>query len=61
MSNISQRIETFAQLGSFLAQFGDEGKGSHFLNEDFWERMNEAILRSKAENGWFTPENVRQA
>jgi len=61
MSDINQRIEVFAEIGSFLKQFAAETPASHHLNNTFYEPMLSAIARSKAENGWFTEENVRKA
>ncbi len=61
MSDINQRIEVFAEIGSFLKQFAAEAPASHHLNNTFYEPMGSAIARSKAENGWFTEENVRNA
>ena len=61
MSDINQRIEVFAEIGSFLKQFAAETPASHHLNNTFYEPMLAAIARSKAENGWFTEDNVRSA
>ncbi len=61
MPNISQRIEVFAQLGGFLEQFQTTEPGNHHLNNVFLAKMEDAIALSKAANGWFTAENVRQA
>jgi hypothetical protein len=61
MSDINQRIEVFAEIGSFLKQFAADAQTNHHLNNTFWEPMQAAIVRSKAENGWFTEDNVRNA
>lgn len=61
MSDINQRIEVFAEIGSFLKQFSSKAPASHHLNNTFFEPMLSAIGRSKAENGWVTEDNVRNA
>ena len=61
MSDINQRIKVFDELGSFLRQFASETPPGHHLNNTFLAPMEDAIARSKAENGWFTVENIHKA
>jgi hypothetical protein len=61
MSNISQRIDVFAELGRFLEQFQTTSAANHHLNNTFLQPMKRALARSKAENGWFTDDSLRRA
>lgn len=61
MSNISQRIDVFAEIGRFLEQFQTREEKEHHLNNTFYARMQDAMARSKAQNGWFTDASLRQA
>jgi hypothetical protein len=54
MSNISQRIDVFNELGRFLEQFQTTEQQEHHLNNAFYSGMQDAMARSKAKNGWFT-------
>ncbi len=59
--NLSQRIETFAQLGTFFRQVSttkiDEKNDSEF-NSKFYDAFEMQIERAHEFNGWFTKENV---
>lgn len=57
------KINVFAQLGNFLQQFASNQKTpeNQHLNELFYDKMEQLILRQKSLNGWFTENNVRKA
>jgi Acyl-CoA reductase (LuxC) len=62
MMQLQQRINAFAQLGGFLLQFAEVNPQKNRavpLNERFFAEMQEALAMSKAQNGWFTSENLR--
>jgi hypothetical protein len=61
MSDKNHRIAVFTELGSFLQQFALNQNTNHHLNNTFFERMNDAMLREQAKNRWFTPAVQRQA
>ncbi len=70
---IQQRINAFAELGSFLSQFSSlkktsDGKLEPFTQNEkvlnntlFFDEMKEQLYRAHAHNTWFTAENVRFA
>jgi len=61
MSDIMQRVKVFAEVGAFLRAFSSPSSGSHPLVAKFSSPLKEAIAKSKAENGWFTEDNVKYA
>ena len=60
---INKRIDAFAQLGEFLAQFTekDGNKSESQLNSNFYDSFNELIQTVHFHNAWFTEDNVRNA
>lgn len=60
---IDKRIKAFVELGEFLEQFADidTKKVENALNDRFYSLFNELIETVHIYNGWFTPENVRNA
>lgn len=60
---IDKRIKAFVELGEFLEQFTntDSKKVDNALNDRFYSLFNELIETVHIYNGWFTPENVRNA
>jgi len=61
MFDINQRIAAFVQLGAFFKEAAKAQPSYNHLNNTFLEKLENAKLRSKAENGWFTPENINYA
>jgi hypothetical protein len=67
MIDIEKRIKSLSLLGSFLAEFAenysepDGDQAAEFLNEIFKDKIEAAIQTAMHHNGWFTPENVRNA
>ncbi|MBE7442150.1 MAG: acyl-CoA reductase [Flavobacteriales bacterium] len=57
---LEKRINAFAELGSFLTQFGSNLKNDQLIkiNEQFYESFEHLIHNQKQFNGWFIPENV---
>lgn len=58
---LQQRINAFAQLGSFLRQFREEipvKDESLSLNDIFYEKMKDCIDAAYMQNSWFTPYNL---
>lgn len=60
---IDKRIKAFVELGEFLEQFADKDKkqANNALNNDFYTLFNDLIETVHIYNGWFTPDNVRNA
>ncbi|MFZ5940571.1 MAG: acyl-CoA reductase [Bacteroidota bacterium] len=63
--NLSERSEAFILLGRFLEQFTHDPplpvRSLDELNRLYFDRFVEALLRSTAENAWFTPSALREA
>jgi len=60
--HLQQRINAFVSLGHFLGQFGGsdvQKKESIPHNDAFFDIMNEQLLVAKAQNRWFTEENLQ--
>ncbi len=59
--NIKQRIEAFAKLGNFLAQFENNStkKNNSPLNNKFYDDFNKLISIIEIKNQWFTIKHVR--
>src|SRR4051812_32549880 len=61
---IEKKINDFAELGTFLAQFGttdSKKRELNRLNNLFYDRFEELIKKQYQYNGWFTEDNVRLA
>ena len=60
---IDNRIKAFVTLGEFLEQFTNTNNKAtnNALNERFYSLFDELISTVHIYNGWFTPENVRNA
>lgn len=61
---IEKRIEAFAKLGEFLAQFQPEKiikNDDVMMNDMFFDSFNMQIKRASEFNGWFTNDNVLTA
>ncbi|MAZ72840.1 MAG: acyl-CoA reductase [Flavobacteriaceae bacterium] len=59
---LQQRINAFAQLGKFLLQFAEDTPKrdeSVLNNELYFAEMQEALQLAKAQNTWFTDENLQ--
>jgi len=58
--NLSQRIDSFQQLGVFIKQFTENQKNSDIdtLNQIFYDDFLALIEKQKNYNGWFTKESV---
>ena len=58
--NLSERIDSFEQLGVFIAQFTNNQKNDDLeaLNNFFYADFLSLINKQKSLNGWFTKENV---
>ncbi len=64
MNTVEQRIQAFAKLGSFLAQFRVDTYQKNddvALNKLFFEPFAEKLQSMERYNGWFTEDNVRFA
>jgi len=62
MMQLQQRINAFAQLGTFLLQFAEENptkNPSVLHNESFFAEMQHALQLAKSRNTWFTEDNLR--
>ncbi|MDT0554909.1 acyl-CoA reductase [Patiriisocius hiemis] len=58
---LQQRINAFAQLGTFLNQFRENipvKDESLSLNDIFYEKMEACITTAHMQNSWFTPDNL---
>ncbi|PKP43303.1 MAG: acyl-CoA reductase, partial [Bacteroidetes bacterium HGW-Bacteroidetes-12] len=58
--NLTQRIDSFEQLGVFIKQFTENQKNDTLLelNNFFYTDFSVLIEQQKSLNGWFTKENV---
>lgn len=58
--NLTQRIDSFEQLGVFIKQFTENQKNDNLnqLNDAFYDDFLLLIEKQKSLNGWFTKENV---
>jgi hypothetical protein len=54
--DLKQRIKAFDQLGSYL-----RGYSSHNENNTNYEALENAIIKAKVKNQWFSPENSKLA
>lgn len=63
MLSLSQRIDDFALLGLFLAQYREtsDHEALQKINSFFLDPYREALLQAQAYNPWFTPENLHYA
>ena len=61
MVDINQRIIVFAQLGDFLRKFRLGINSDHYLSEDFFDRLEAAVVKAGHQNGWFTKLSIEQA
>ncbi|MEX1192323.1 MAG: acyl-CoA reductase [Brumimicrobium sp.] len=54
-------VATFSELGKVMVELGQNAKKEDInpFISDFYDKINEVILREKAHNGWFTEESVR--
>ncbi len=63
--NLQDKTSAFATLGLFLRQFTApdpvRAKGLEDLNALYFDRFEETLKRTAYENGWFTPEFLRDA
>ncbi len=58
--NLSERINSFIELGDFLSQFSSENQAqiNHSLNSIFYDDFKALLSRISNENLWFTPFHV---
>lgn len=58
--SLDKRINAFAELGSFLTQFGSNLRNQQLekINERFYDEFQHLLANQKQFNGWFIPENV---
>lgn len=58
---IQQRINAFVQLGAFMGQWADGLAKPELLPEAWSENMQATAALAKAQNGWFTEDNLQFA
>ncbi|RDK85384.1 acyl-CoA reductase [Marinirhabdus gelatinilytica] len=59
---LQQRINAFVQLGAFFSQFGEnppQKKQALPHNDSFFSEMEHTLQLAKAQNTWFTEDNLR--
>ncbi|PWH86558.1 acyl-CoA reductase [Brumimicrobium oceani] len=62
--NRSKTIKTFSILGDSMIKWGEGAEKSAFnpyVAEEFYDRMQTAILGAKAHNGWFSEDSVKES
>ena len=62
--NIEQRVSAFIQLGKIFGYLKEDQDWPGYdcgLSEDEFNAFKDGIVRAGQQNGWFTPENVRES